>query len=167
MKLDVSKLFRKKVQTISFEVTSQLSTIEREELEISFNSPIIIKGTAYYDGEVVTLVGNITTELMMQCSRCLGQVNMPVSIEFDEEFSKVDEDQNEERYLISEEETVDLEEMFIDNLILGLPLKVNCDENCKGLCHICGKNLNKGLCNCVSEDIDPRLEALKNLSIGD
>ena len=164
MKLDVSKLFRKKVQTLPFEVTSQLSTIERDELKISLNSPINIKGNAYYNGEVVTLVGTIDTSIKMQCSRCLKEVDYPLSIEFEDEFSKLNE---EDVYLISEEETIDLLDMVTDSLILSLPVKVNCTESCKGLCPHCGKNLNKGLCSCTSDDIDPRLEVLKDLFKGD
>lgn len=165
MNFDVSKLFRKKVQTLPFEVTSQLSTIDRDELKIFLNSPLNVKGNAYYDGEVVTLVGTITTAVKMQCSRCLNEVSYPISIEFEDEFSKLDP--TEEGYLISEEETIDLTDMVTDNLILSMPVKVNCDENCKGLCPKCGKNLNKGLCDCTSDDVDPRLEVLKNLFKGD
>ncbi|KMT21474.1 YceD family protein [Clostridium cylindrosporum] len=165
MKIDVSKLFRKKVQTLPFEVTSQLSTIDRDELKISLNSPLNVKGNAYFDGEVVTLVGTITTILKMQCSRCLTELDYHMSIEFEDEFSKFDF--SEDRYLISEEETIDLTNMVTDNMILHLPVKVNCDENCKGLCPKCGKNLNKGLCSCTLEDVDPRLEVLKNLFKGD
>lgn len=164
MKIDVSKLFRKKVQTLPFEVTSQLSTIERDELKISLNSPLNIKGKAYYDEEVVTLVGTITTNIKMQCARCLAEVDYPITVDFEDIFSKHEEEDN---YLISEEETIDLINMVTDNLILSIPVKVNCTENCKGLCPQCGKNLNKGLCNCTSDNIDPRLEVLKNLFKGD
>ncbi|MEG0370900.1 MAG: YceD family protein [Clostridium sp.] len=166
MKIDVSEFFRKKVQKLPFDVTSQLSTIDRDELIISLNSPINIKGNAYYDEEeVVTLVGTITTTLKMQCSMCLEDVLYPVSIEFNEEYTKLNSD--EDRYLISEEETIELLDMVTDNLILFMPIKANCTEDCKGLCPKCGKNLNKGLCNCTSDDIDPRLEVLKNLFKGE
>lgn len=165
MKIDVSKLFRKKVQTLPFEVISQLSTIDRDELKISLNSPISIKGNAYYDGEVVTLVGSITTTINMKCSRCLKELVYPISVDFEDEFSKFN--LNEDRYLISEEEIIDLTDMVTDNLILSLPVKVVCDDNCKGLCPKCGKNLNKGLCDCTSDDVDPRLEVLRDLFKGD
>lgn len=165
MKIDVSKLFRKKVHTLPFKVTSQLSTVERDGLKISLNLPINIEGTAYYDGEVVTLTGSITTAYKVQCSRCLKEVSYPITIEFEDEFSK--SNSMEEGYLISEEEVIDLSEMVIDNLILSQPVKVNCDEDCKGLCQKCGINLNEGLCNCTSDNIDPRLEVLKDLFKGD
>lgn len=165
MNLDVSKLFRKKVKTLPFKSTFELSTIEREELKIFLSSILSIEGKAYYDGEVVTLVGTINTTLRMQCSRCLKEIDYPITIEFEDEFCK--DGSIGEGYLISEEEEIDLTNMIIDNIILSSPIKVNCKENCKGLCQKCGKNLNEGFCNCTSDDIDPRLEVLKNLFKGD
>ncbi|MGB9809870.1 MAG: YceD family protein, partial [Caldanaerobacter sp.] len=48
-------------------------------------------------------------------------------------------------------------------VILSLPMKFLCKEDCKGLCPICGTNLNYGSCSCKREDIDPRLEVLSKL----
>lgn len=163
MKIDVSKLFRKKVQALPFKVTSEVLELKRDEVDISLSSPLDIEGTAYYDGEVVTLVGTINTTLRMQCSRCLKDVDYSITVDFDDEFSKFDGGE----YLISEEEIVDLTDMVIDNLILSSPIKVNCKESCKGLCQKCGKDLNKGLCSCTSDEVDPRLEVLKSLFKGD
>lgn len=43
--------------------------------------------------------------------------------------------------------------------------KILCSKECKGLCPGCGKDLNKDKCNCKHDDIDPRLEVLKNLKM--
>lgn len=53
----------------------------------------------------------------------------------------------------------------IDALLLAVPTKILCSENCAGLCPKCGKNLNEGPCSCSDESIDPRWDALKNLKL--
>ena len=58
---------------------------------------------------------------------------------------------------------LDLDELTRADILLELPTKYLCSENCKGLCPVCGKNLNDGTCNCDLHQIDPRLEALKKL----
>ena len=60
------------------------------------------------------------------------------------------------------EEFQDEREVEAD-LILSLPFKNLCREDCRGLCPICGKNLNEGLCGCRPQTADPRLEILRQL----
>ncbi|MBQ7217580.1 MAG: DUF177 domain-containing protein, partial [Synergistaceae bacterium] len=45
-----------------------------------------------------------------------------------------------------------------------IPTKILCREDCKGLCPNCGADLNYGECSCRNENIDPRLEALRNFT---
>jgi uncharacterized protein len=47
--------------------------------------------------------------------------------------------------------------------LLSIPMQVYCRDACKGICVQCGKNLNEGECDCVFDDVDPRLEALRVL----
>ncbi|WDU84060.1 YceD family protein [Caloramator sp. Dgby_cultured_2] len=65
------------------------------------------------------------------------------------------------------EDRINLEDMIIDNIILSYPAKILCSDDCKGLCPVCGKNLNEGQCECLKDVIDPRLEALKQFFKGD
>ena len=58
---------------------------------------------------------------------------------------------------------MDLDELIRTDILLELPTKFLCKEDCKGLCPTCGKNLNEGACNCQTHQIDPRLEVLKQL----
>mgnify|MGYP001091754997 FL=1 len=58
---------------------------------------------------------------------------------------------------------LDLEELARTDILLELPTKVLCSEDCKGLCSQCGKNLNEGECSCEKKQIDPRLAILSQL----
>ena len=56
----------------------------------------------------------------------------------------------------------DLAELVRQALVIALPMRLLCSEECRGLCPHCGKNLNEGPCQCRTVRIDPRLEALAN-----
>jgi uncharacterized protein len=62
-----------------------------------------------------------------------------------------------------EGEGLELAEIVREQLLLAIPIKTVCREECKGLCPHCGKNLNSGECECAQGASDPRWEALKSL----
>ena len=71
-------------------------------------------------------------------------------------------DQNDD-YIETPDHTIDLDELLTADILLELPSKFLCSDNCKGLCPKCGANLNETTCNCTTKQIDPRLEVLKQL----
>jgi len=164
MTLNISELLRKRVEELSFEVAYDGDSIIREDFKLLLKSPLRVCGNATYDGQIVSLKGNITGIIEVQCSRCLELLDYHLNVEFSEDFSKLDH--GGEIYPI-EEDSIDLKDMVIDNLILSIPLKYLCSEDCRGLCTVCGKNLNKYQCNCNKDNVDPRLAVLKDLFKGD
>ena len=58
---------------------------------------------------------------------------------------------------------VDLIDLMREQFVLALPMKPLCEEACKGLCAVCGTNLNKTQCGCAPKWEDPRLAPLKSL----
>lgn len=105
------------------------------------------------------------------CDRCLCKTifedNINYSAEIlDKEFINVnDEDENLEDYVEMSNNQVDLGELIRQLIILAIPMKTLCDEECKGICPICGQDLNEGDCNCEQETGDPRFSVLRNLVI--
>jgi DUF177 domain-containing protein len=68
-------------------------------------------------------------------------------------------------YLPEDADKIKLSDDFRDYLILAVPMKKLCKEECKGLCARCGKDLNEGDCNCEKNIVDARwlpLMELKN-----
>jgi len=72
-------------------------------------------------------------------------------------------DLSDYRVLSPSAEEIDITQEVIDALVLAVPTKRLCREKCLGLCSQCGANLNERSCSCVSEDTDPRWDALKGL----
>jgi uncharacterized protein len=68
-----------------------------------------------------------------------------------------------DEYTLADNDNIDLSVLLREDILLELPSKVLCKTNCKGICAVCGKNLNDGSCSCNKHMIDPRLEKLKEL----
>jgi len=58
---------------------------------------------------------------------------------------------------------IDTEDIIRDQILLNIPMKPLCSEDCKGLCTICGTDLNYSECGCIVQEIDPRMAILQSL----
>ena len=112
-------------------------------------------GAMTYGGTAFLLKGKLSANVQLPCSRCLTPVEEKLDIDIDEEF--------DEQEYPDEDAVIDLEDIASQIWITSIPMQVLCREDCKGLCPLCGKNLNEGECDCLTDDIDPRLEILRNL----
>ena len=120
----------------------------------------IVRNTA----GVLMMTGSIRTCLHGVCDRCASpfdrEVRLPLDVVLVTELA--DEDHEDERVFPLEGDSADLEDIIRTVFVLNMDSKLLCKEDCKGLCHRCGKNLNDGPCNCQKE-LDPRFAALKQL----
>lgn len=103
----------------------------------------------------VILQGTVTTNLELSCSRCLRHVEFPLATEFDYILMPEPAFGEEERELSSEDldfifyrdDMVDLSQIIVEQVVLKIPIRPLCSENCKGLCSVCGQDLNEGSCS--------------------
>ena len=58
---------------------------------------------------------------------------------------------------------LDVDQLVCDELLLNLPMKVLCKEDCKGICNRCGANLNRTDCNCDRSSLDPRMSVIMDI----
>ena len=96
--------------------------------------------------------------LNIPCDRCLEEVevelNIKTSKETDLDDRNVDEDEKEE-YLSGT--SFDVEKFVYGEILVNLPMKTVCSDDCKGFCNRCGTNLNHGECGCDTTELDPRM----------
>jgi uncharacterized protein len=123
-------------------------------------------------GDDILVRGRLEGQLELTCSRCLESFAAPASADFDllllpapstagaadEELSSSDLDLD---YYTGE--TVDLESLLREQIILMMPLKPLCDETCKGLCPHCGANLKRETCQCKTDAVDSPFAHLAKL----
>ena len=120
----------------------------------------------------IRLNGELRTSLELPCARCLEPVAQQVEREFDLLYRPLGADAGKEELSVTgaeaeigyyQGEGLLLEDVLREQVLLALPLKVICREDCKGLCPHCGKNLNVEQCSCAEPAEDPRWSALKEI----
>lgn len=113
------------------------------------------------------LEGRADLSLMIPCSRCLEPVKVPFSLTLERtlDMNQTDEDRvkdlDEQPYL--QGYNLDVDQLVRDELLLNLPMKVLCDEDCKGICNRCGANLNFETCDCDRSVPDPRMSVIQDI----
>ncbi|MCB2358373.1 YceD family protein [Clostridium estertheticum] len=162
MVIDVSELFSNKKARKEIDLDLEKAKFCYDNEFIQFSKPVKMHLTLKSNDDDIDLAGSIDTELLLACSRCLETFSYLIHIELNERLSKTLKSEDEDIIFI-EDDRLDLNEIVENNIISILPIKRLCNKDCKGLCHQCGINLNHNTCNCVIDDIDPRLAKLKNL----
>jgi uncharacterized protein len=120
----------------------------------------------------IRLRGKLETTLELPCARCVEPVEQRVDRSFDLLYRPQGTDAGHEELSVTDAEAeigyyqgkgLLLEDTIREQVLLALPLKALCREDCKGLCAHCGKNLNEGTCSCAETTEDPRWSALKEI----
>jgi uncharacterized protein len=144
-------------------VTPQELGLTEEE----FTKPIQVHLDIEKVGHNIFVHARLQTELSLLCDRCAEPFSQTLSEAYRLLYTSDPDMVNEEdesTFRISEStEEVDLTDPFRETLLLAMPAKHVCREECKGLCAQCGTNLNEATCTCEKQQIDPRWDKLKQL----
>ncbi len=120
----------------------------------------------------ILLQGTLHTKTEVTCSRCLTRFTYPLTLKIEEEYMpKIDvitgipspPPDDPDAFTIDEHHILDLTEATRQHVLLAIPMKPLCYEDCAGLCPHCGHNLNDGPCDCPSETVDPHRSKLTKL----
>lgn len=110
--------------------------------------------------------GTAEVTLRMECDRCLEPVSVSLELVFSREVTSpdtADSAQLEENEDILEGSQLNIEALMNNEILMNLPDKVLCRPDCKGICKLCGQNLNEGECGCDDFVPDPRMAAIKDI----
>ena len=155
------------------EFTFSAGSLNFEGQEFTFPEGFNAKVLARWLEESLLLVEiEIYAELSSECARCLKPVNLEISEKLmylyqSRGAESLDENEFDDYMPVELEyfsRVLDVMPQIQESIYTLLPTKILCREDCAGLCPNCGADLNEGPCSCVNEDIDPRLEALKNFA---
>lgn len=162
MVLNLRKIFVTDDYTIPIEYKLDLGDIDFGGV-YALKKPVDIKGEVTSSAGVVALSMHITAWYCAPCDRC--GLETETAIPFDIEYILATNTQNEDNddIITVPDYQLDLDEIVRSDVLLHIPMKHLCKDDCKGICSKCGKNLNEGSCNCETKEIDPRLAALADL----
>ena len=144
------------------------------EIDFDFETPLQSEVKIQKAGQSVLITGRIQTNLRLQCVRCLKEFTYPLSNEFDLTLHPSKEAPSEEETELGREEMessffeggeIHLSEIACEQVFLEIPYQPLCQEGCRGLCSICGKDLNLSPCKCVKEEFPTGFSALKKLKL--
>lgn len=119
--------------------------------------PLRVRAVANLAGLGIQVRGGLKTQVEMECDRCVTPVKYPVEREFDLYYRPVSTIAHEEEIEIPRDELdvgfysgegIEVADLVREQVILALPMKVVCRPDCRGLCPVCGANLNVNACHC-------------------
>ena len=168
MQINVSQLLQEPVGTTrDYRVSEVIDSagdgngyLVRGELRLlRTHRSILVKGTLY-------------TDIGFTCGRCLNLFSSPLTLNIEEEYiptvdvvsgAPLPLPEDSVSFTIDEHHVIDLDEAIRQYILLAIPMKPLCREDCAGLCLTCGHDLNEGPCKCPAPEVDPRWSKLTKL----
>lgn len=126
-----------------------------------FTTPVSLEGEVIKEQDIYYVEGTGSVGICMPCSRCLEPVELSVDFKLNEKFGNNAGDDEEIETFSGD--SIDLSSAVMRNILAVMPMKVVCSDDCKGLCPVCGQNLNVKDCGCDMTYVDPRFESLRSL----
>ena len=167
MKIDISNVVNSINKVTTEELTLEMSTFESKlgTFPILKKSPIALR-IENQENASVLISGSVDMTIAIPCDRCLEDVPTDIHFDIDKKLSikdgtLVDDEMEETDYLIGFE--LDVERLVYAEILVNWPMKVLCKEDCKGICKVCGMNLNKGTCSCQKTELDPRMARVQDI----
>ncbi len=139
--------------------------------ECRFTSPLELQVTVTREYDLIRVHGEVATRVSLGCARCLREFEMAITSPFtifysraagaplDEEVELAEEDLVSATY---EGDEIDLTPEIAEQVLLEIPFKPLCREECRGLCSVCGADLNVTECGCDRRETNLRFSALKD-----
>ncbi len=169
MKIDLSTLSH---EPLPFDLKVGGDEIDDLTAELELSADISVTGTIRRQGVQIEITGHLAAPATASCRRCAEPFPLTIAADFEavyvepEHFSSekdkelTGDDLNVDIVTDSE---IDMGQITREQIILAIPEKLICRENCRGLCEKCGQNLNNGDCKCETAEPDPRWAGLKDL----
>jgi len=166
MRIDVRELELRPL-TLSGEVPLQELRLEVSEVRVL--RQVLVQLTAEKHAREVRVRGSFTAEVELPCARCLEPVRVPLATDFDQFYRSHESYRLVGEIELQEKDTevafyfgdfIEVSDIIREQILLGLPMKPVCQEDCRGLCPHCGRNRNLDACNCEGLFLDPRFAQL-------
>lgn len=168
MLISLSEIMSVPDKTLRMEVPIRLEYFELKgiQYEFAYKDPVKISITNLGERRV-SIEASTKLALNIPCSRCLENVvtDFDIHISKEVDFRETEEERAKEldelNYISGY--NLDVDVLVYDEILIDFPMKVLCDENCKGICNVCGLNLNNGTCDCESTGADPRMSVIRDI----
>ncbi len=162
MFLDISRALRSQGTEFPFELSGEIPPQDILGEPVSFDG-VTLTGTFSAAGKSVLIMGQLTAAAHARCAKCLGPAQTSLKVPFREIFVQDGDPEDPDKFAF-EGNSLDLGHLALSMAVLALPMRFVCGETCKGLCPVCGENLNKNHCTCRKDlPVKHPFEALQML----
>lgn len=160
--IDASIALKNPGQVCAFDTDPELEDMDVLGISVCFDN-VRAYGEMRGAEERVGIRGDATAQVSSSCARCLSPVTVQLHAQVDALYARQPDPDDPDLYLF-EGSKLDLTDAVRDALLLELPYRFLCREDCKGLCPKCGKNLNLGSCTCQQgQSVTNPFSALKSM----
>lgn len=160
MLLYTSRLKADQRGNYQFQLHEDIKPFEYNGELVRFAGPVSIMGEIREHQDYSTVKGHINGKVILKCSRCLGEFVFEIDTDFQRKYSEI---ADQEDVLPMKGDRIDIAEPVNESILLELPIKGLCREDCRGICPVCGGDRNENQCDCSQDDIDPRMAELRKL----
>jgi len=125
-----------------------------------------INGTLSKNGKIYVCEAEVVLEVIFNCDKCLKPTTKTLNFTLNEKFSNAEfitNNEDEEEINLFHDSQIDLTDYIKAGIFANMPMQVFCSESCKGLCPICGTDLNVDSCKCDNVVLNPKFEVLRSL----
>ena len=150
MKIDLRQIFSIAGESRNFRACIDMDVLDSIK-GWSFTAPVRLSGRVSNRAGVVTLDYTAEFSLNVLCDRCLKKSVRDSVMHFSHTVipaEAVGDSDDDDYYVRAEGQSIELNDVAVTDILLELPSKNLCREDCKGLCPVCGCDLNEGPCDC-------------------
>ncbi len=144
------------------------------QIDFEFEAPLQSEARILRMDQSILIEGKVQTSLRLRCIRCLSEFIYPLSSTYELTLHSIKEgafpdeaelDKEDMERSFFEGGEIHLSEIACEQVFLEIPYQPLCQEKCKGLCPVCGKDLNLSSCDCVKDEFHSGFSALKKLKL--
>jgi uncharacterized protein len=149
--------------------------LAQEEDRLHIAQPPMVSGEIRQKGRRVDVTGRVIARVQVECDRCLKLVQLPVDSSFKLKYVTREDYQAQQAVELTEDdldltvfdgEGIDIDALVTEEILLSVPDHLLCEDDCKGICPLCGADRNSRDCGCENAEVDPRWAGLKELVNG-
>jgi uncharacterized protein len=149
MRIEVSGLLKETGQSMPLQDRVDLDTVVFQGEDIGFTGPVDVKGSMINAGEYLELSVQVRGQASLHCGRCAESYGEAFDFDLKLRFARsADLDHD---ILGFSGEWIDIDPYLATEIVTRLPIRRLCSDECKGLCPVCGLNLNQASCDCIIE----------------
>lgn len=168
MLIDLSEVLSGNQKTISRDAKMEMKEIHLSQgyFPVKETSPVSLNIERIKRKEL-RITGMADVRVQIPCDRCLKEVDVDFHlqiekhVDLDTDTEKPDQELDESNFI--DGYNLDVDKLLYNEILIGWPMKILCSEDCKGICNVCGQNLNEGDCDCEDTSLDPRMSVIRDL----